>query len=335
MISTLLEGKTRCAKFVGEGKSASDPVVVDTINKAIELLITEAHWQIRKSLLAKLRVRTYNKYLALPEWAESVLKIGSAYGAGDTFGQYYEFMDGGPGLCDMDYYQSTLSLKDEGDGWPTFFPIGNTARKIVAFSTEIRDVGKTMRVRGHDSLHMDIAPTNPGEEITIMRWKNGVEGTIDGNMLSQYLSTNEFADISSIVKPVTSGYVTLYAIDTTTDQMWLLGKYGPRETNPGYHRYRILGKSCQNEECVTMLVKVRYVPAYYDSDPLLIQSIPALQYMCRAIHQLDEGNINEGLAYQKYALRILSQAQSNANPPTNEIDVDMESSMVSPNTNLV
>lgn len=181
---------------------------------------------------------------------------------------------------------------------------------------------------------MDISPSTPGEMLKICPWQNGVEGQINGNLINSYVSSNEFLKIKSINKPATVGYVTLYAIDQTTSGMWLLGKYGPSETQPGYRRYRIMGKSCEVEGMINLMVKLRYEPCVHDTDLLLIQSIPALQYMCKALHHIDNENMVDGVQYQQMALRILDKRQTNSNP-FQEIDIASGDSLVGSYTNLV
>lgn len=91
--------------------------------------------------------------------------------------------------------------------------------------------------------------------------------TSAGNNIDSYFHIDAIADpvfvktISAVEKPLTDGYVSLYAYDYgRTNDMTLIGQYHPTEVNPQYRRIRI-GKCCA------------WARIIYRSRPPLIRSI--------------------------------------------------------------
>lgn len=328
---TLGDARTFVAAFVGEGACSTDQKVVDALEEASELLMQEANWQ---HSLAKIRVCTYNQCLTLPRNVETVLKVDFGVTPANTFSQAYEFLSGGPGLIACGNNTAYNDLIEEGDGYPTFYPIGDTEHNLIALSTDSADQNVEIRVRGINELGMDISPDTPGEMIPIMQWKSGEEGRINYNRMSGFVSDNKFQKVISIHKPVTKGYISLFSYDEDTDNMWLLGKYHPDETVPGYRRYRITASTMTECESVTMLVKLKHVPFEDDTDILPIQSLTAYKYMCRYIHQTDYGDPQTAELFFAKALRVLNKQYENSHPPTMDFDVNIDEALTDRFTNI-
>jgi hypothetical protein len=328
MIFTASDAKSFCAKYVADGRDSSDPFVLSTINECIQILINEGDW---KSTIQKMRFQLTNNSFALPSNVETVLKAfhsdGNTHSASRVWSMGYEMLDGGPGPMIGDNDHSWVDLIDLGE-WPYMFPIGNTARKLVAFSTHADDdfsdpdTGATILVRGRGTLHGEVSPSTPGESVKIVSWKNSEEGRIQKERIRS--STNEFLEIDMIKKPVTKGYVSLYAYDADTYGMWIIAKMHPQETTPSYRRYKATGRYLNQSgtDCITCLVKMRYVPLVHDTDPLIIQNLPALRVMCQSIHARNMGDTQDALNKQGDAMRMLDQQLKSTNPPSNEFDVE-------------
>jgi len=318
---TLSDGRTFCAEFCKNGLNPTDDTVRDIINEATQILMQKGNYL---NTVRKMRVCVSNFVVPMPQDVQTVLKVNFDEHTANVWSMGYEFMDGGPGTMLYGNDSPSSDLIDLGDGYPTFWAIGSTARQVMAFSTEASDVGKTIRVQGYDHLAMKIDQPSGGELITIRQWNGGEEGSLTATIIDSALSTNEFQDITSVIKPETEGYVTLYAYDPDSFNMWILGKYEPYETNPGYRRYRITSTEYSEAEHITALVKLRYTPAILDTDTLLIQHLPSLKLMCKSLHQFDHGDPQKGMIYQAKAVQMLDEQLRNAHPASNELDVDVD-----------
>jgi len=326
MLYTKLDAAEFCAKYIADGRSATDDLVTSTLDEAQMILINEGDW---KNLIQKIVIKVNNNSFSLPRNVETVLKV---YHADDyhlspsrVWSMGYELLDGGPGPIGGANDHEWVDLIDLGDGWPIMFPIGGTKRVLVAFSTHEDDQNQTMLIRGRDDKHMDISPATPGEDLTIRQWKGGNEGRIAADSVKP--SINEFIEIDFIQKPVTKGYVSLFAYQPSDHAMWFLGKYHPKETQPSFRRYKLTGRSCvTTEDSITLLVKLRHVPLIDDTDVLVIQNLPALRLMCQSIHIRNMGDTADALAKQGDAMRMLDQQLKSSHPENTEFDVTMSTS---------
>ena len=325
MIFTLKDAREACQDMVRSGVDPDSDEARDVINEATQHLLRKGNW---RHSLKRIFIRTYNNVFPCPASIGSIRKVNFCKRPGFVFSQWYEFMDSGPGTLFNDASDTGgLDLVDQGV-FPTFFPIGDTALSVVAFSTEVDDVGKTIRIRGFNSSREEVGATTPGEVIQINRWGEGVEGQMD-NPAHYKISTNQFIEISSIVKEETTGHVCLYAVDfsliTSAPTIHFLGKYGPNETQPGYRRYKITSTTSSEEHCVICLAKIQYVPLIHDSDPLLIQDLLSLKVMCRAINEMNHGEMNEYKVLTVEAIGLLDEQLRDGQAP--QIIMDMDEDM--------
>lgn len=322
MLITLKMAKDALAKYVGDGYCSDKSEVVDGINEAIELLIVEGHW---KYTLSTMRLVVRNNCVVLPKEIETILKANSCTKPVNVWARAYEFMEGGPGTMDFGNNISRNDLQDLGE-YPTFYPIAGLVGKLILVSDSYSDTDKTILVRGFDTSGKEVFDEDgiPGEQVPILSWVNGVEGSLSQEDIDRCKSITSFSTISSVEKPVTSGSITMALItDSFTDGGSLsssddtggiayLAKYHPDETTPSYRRFRLLGTSNAEASTITMLVKKRAYPLKHDSDILQIQSIPALRMMLKAIHEDNHGDVNLAEGYRAKALRILQKQLSNS-----------------------
>jgi len=210
------------------------------------------------------------------------------------------------------------------------YPLGF---RLYAFSTEAADAGVEITVRGFGLLAEQLRDgTNVGITFKINRFDGGVEGTIKGAWSTLYNSGDQrFRDIEQVHKPVTAGYVTIYAVYPEENRMWLVGKYHPDETLPVFTRYRITSKSYNNTtpSCTNllMLVKMRYVPLTRAADVIPLDSLDAIKNMVMAIGYEDARDLQNAVLFEQNAIRLLNneagQKDTTVSPPM-VIDVTRE-----------
>jgi len=300
------------------GGTCDTTVLTNRTNECIEWLIEHADSRYTR---IRCKMHVTNNCIPLPYEAEDILGYTYDGYAGHVRSNCYEFLEGGP--LDLDTnYGIRRDVVDLGARWPTFYEIDTDyPNKLIAFSTEEEDTARTIRVRGFGQYRNEIfTGTTPGELVPINRWDRGVEGSFVVGEPS--LSSNIFYDISSIVKPVTKGYVSLYAYDASSGQMWFLGKYRPNETQPGYRRYKFLNQDWENGSYVVALLQLRYVPAIHTTDVLLVQSMAALKAMAHALEGFDNNDPRKFGTYQKIALSKLMDIAMRHRVVSNEFQVE-------------
>ena len=108
--------------------------------------------------------------------------------------------------------------------------------------------------------------------------------------------------VSHVEKPVTSGYVSLYAFDYgRSNDMALIGQYHPSETNPKYRRIRI-GKPCA---WVRMIYRVRAPEFTSEYDYIPIENPRAIIAAVHAVDLEDKDFLEQAQKYWQVASAYL------------------------------
>jgi hypothetical protein len=269
-----------------------------------------------KLLASQFRIKTMNNSFPCPRNIEKIIQVNIDRSRAHVFDEHYEFLDAGPldiGSCNCAWAHDIVQIAGLH---PTFYDIPPRDEddvrpwKLLAFSTDQNDATLTLTVRGTTTLFDDVVTGGvPGEKVAINQWRGGIQGELE--TLSTYTqSPSTYTSITGITKPVTRGYVSLYAYDetsTTTNVLWFLGKYHPDETQPGYRRYKVLGHDFTNGECINCLAQIAYVPLKHDTDLLPVQNMDALGAMMKAINHYDADEPTDGAVFEGQALNLLSK----------------------------
>lgn len=339
MIYTLKDAKDFLSPYVDEGICRDDPRVVTRVNESISRLITQGDWV---NSVVNVKYFTYGDYIALPYDVEKVLGATIDCSPVSIFSPIYEFVENGPGNCRNLVYSN---LVDMGDGFPTFFdpPQGTCTvpaeTLLMAFSKSADDVDTTLTVHGYDYRRTKIY-----EDIIVNHWVGGVEGAIT-NISAVNKGTLHFLDIDHIVKSITDNYVSLYAWDPVTNNMYALSKFHMDETAPSYRRYRISAAYrpstvpvTTDTECCGQMVyiraKKRYLPVLRETDVLLIQNLSALKLMCQAITKENNYEVVVAASLEKKAIETLDKQLSNNRTADNLFQVD-STAMLSNNIEML
>lgn len=132
------------------------------------------------------------------------------------------------------------------------------------------------------------------------------------NEIGQTLDSTFFIDsikeptlvrlVSHVEKPVTAGYVSLYAFDYgRSNDMALIGQYHPNETNPKYRRVRI-GKPCA---WVRMIYRVRAPELTSEYDYIPIENPRAIIAAVHAVDLEDKDFLDQAQRYWQVASAYL------------------------------
>lgn len=267
--------------------ASTDSRVVDYINEAQERLLYKGKWV---DTFARYKVTTDDGMITWPRQLETIETVAVGNVPGMVRNGWFEFLESGPGLVD-----STSSigrqLIDRAES-VTFSDIKGTDKRLRVYSTVSGDVGEKLLFQGYDENG---------------KWiRTQVGGVyIDGEyitLVSSYVdSINLFSSVVGVQKPQTEGNVTVYEYDTTKTTQRMIAEYEPLEVSPTYRRSMIPGISKDTD--VTVVGKLRYLPAKNDIDWLFITHLPALKMMVTAIRKeenniYDEAQFAEGKAIQ-------------------------------------
>lgn len=113
--------------------------------------------------------------------------------------------------------------------------------------------------------------------------------------------------IYHVEKPITEGYISLYAYDYgRSNDMALIGQYHPSETNPKYRRIR-LGKACSWARIIYR-VKAPVITSKYDYIP--VEQSRALIAAVHAVDLEDKDFMEQSMKYWAMALNYLKNQQN-------------------------
>lgn len=219
---------------------------------------------------------------------------------------WYEFLEAGAGLKGTgDCCESRLPIEIYERGtYPTAYDVPSTASYIRAYYTDSKDAGKRICVTGLDQNGNKIYTLDTDNT-------NGFFLTLDAPFATSSFLVSK---ITGVQKDETYGDVVLYAVDPTTGAETLLARYAPSETVASYRRYYLNGlpsNCCDGEDTtqVTVQAKLEFIPAWNDTDYLLIGNLPALIEECKSIRhsKMDAPEMKQlSIAEHKMAINHLN-----------------------------
>lgn len=313
MLYTLSDARSLCRPFV-DGGSCKDATVDARINEALERLMEEQPWECLRRVV---RVTTCNRILPLPHNVEKITAACLDGGPSRIFNQAYQFLSSGPG--DLDYQLVASGIKDlvdQGDYWPIMFDVPKKLEiddeevfpeglQLCAFAANDSDRASPLVVTGFTSTGEEVT-----ESIQIQPWQGGVEGQLFGNWNEDIkLSTNSFQDVTAVIKPATTGYVSLYAVYPTESYMFMLAKYHPNQTRPNFRRYIINNSTQDTRTCMLLQVQIRYQPLAAATDVLPVDSLQAVKLMVMAISEENKQNIPQAITLAQQAVNLMAKRE--------------------------
>lgn len=276
-------------------------LIIDFINRAIELYADRADWDIW--------IDTINVcsdpcgLVTLPGFVDTPLQVNVGRCPTTFRNQWFDFHINGPG----DVCGPACGFTDDR-GWSPVFQDLKAWSMVAAIcedaidgngSLEMIVEGNTKDRMQHNKAAITIpvsGPSSAGVKIPLlMNWAN----TDD--------AFTYFSSITRVTKPVTRGYVKLIAFPIgQMAKAVTVGYYGPNETTPMYRRIRV------GATCTHVRVKFRYstLPLVDDWQIVPIASYQAMLDLIKSVRLSDANNIDASEAYLEKALRLLTEIQN-------------------------
>lgn len=278
--------------------------VLRFVNEAQQRLAYKGKWQ---GTLAKYVVTQSAGLITWPRQLETIESAAIDTRPAVVRNRWYEFVESGPGLVDASGADAS-TLVDRGEA-VTFSDINSTGnpKKLVFSSTALADDGgMEMLIQGYDADGNWIrTKVNDeyidGEVVTL---------PVTGDQGYKVTTVNTFSAISGVQKTLTSGNVKVEEVDTVTNVTRLIGEYEPSEVRPIYRRSMIPGLSDSAAKTVTVIGKMRFIPAITDSDWLYISYEAALKLMVQAIDKEEKNLLEESFAYEAKAVGLMQDQLS-------------------------
>ena len=300
------------------GMSPTDPRAMDYTNLAIFELMNEGDWP---SLIARLQFQLTHPSLVLPAEFDRILYLTVNHTPVQMQSPWYEFLGEGPELASAAYVGPQNTQQDTL--WNRFIGVldreqvytfedvpkdGNVYYPVIYGTVNELTPGSTQRpiltLLGYDQFGKWIRTQNAAGQ-----WIDGMELPINGDTPPfATAGVVPISQVTGITKPVTNGYVNLYANCPATGANIFLGSYTPYDTTPYYRGYKIPGLNVGNgggPYFVNVRARRRYYPIQKPSDFLLINSLPALTTMLQAVYYRESKDPQNYAAYKAIAIDIL------------------------------
>lgn len=285
---TVADARALLAEYVCPNDPSSQKFLV-YLNQARERIINSGKW---KGMTFGVTFDASRGYFTLPRDAEALLGLHACKAVMGIQSRFYEYLQGGPGkLPPVNEGVVMSSAIDMGENFVTMVDI-ETPGTIRFKTVSGEDAGSEVVIYGKDADGNDIYVNGElGETLTLAAPAGSVT------------STATFAQLTSVLKPVTKGNVEIYVVNGVTET--LLATYQPGETSPQYRRYRF--KVCNDETEVTGLCKLKYFPLVAETEPLVPANIGALKMALMALTYEDSNDPQAADGYWARCYNLLNQ----------------------------
>lgn len=330
---TLGDIRAQIAPLVDGGVCLDSPRIAQVVTEAVARLAA-------KPAAARYTVRTVRLWsnggtLVLPRELRKIIKVRVEGQTAQAYSKWFEFADSGPGYFADASSLSGQDLVDRGETCLQF----SIPRKL---NGTVLTAGFRLLVFSDqpeaDSANLDVRGLTPdGRMARTESWAAG-ELVPLRNTFGVY-TQNEFWDVTGVRKPRTNGYVFVEAYNPDTFERFHLATYHPAETNPSYRQYALKGLdfSADTEplaRSVLALAQCQALPLVLDTDPLLIENIPAIGTMCQAISLYRLNDAKGGSTFEALAERQLQEDFSSYVGDASEgMDIQMAASVFQPRRN--
>jgi hypothetical protein len=270
-----------------------DVSIPSRVNEVCERFFVSGRW---KGMIVEVDLDASQGYVTLPRRCEAVLGITVKGVPRTPFGRWHTFVPGGPGRIDNSDYCGPDLILDEGDSHPVFrdspYEVFRLRAKVP--NTSDRDTGNYMVFKGNDA---------DGNYVFDAEGNEGVSLPLTG---AENTTTQYFSSLHGVLKPLTQGYVTLWAVDAQGNETQI-GEYEPGETNVGYRRYRVaVASGDETVPAVRALCKRRYVPVLSEHDEIIPDNMGALKLGLISLKYEDTNDLERATEYFTRALSLLN-----------------------------
>lgn len=295
------------AKKIFRGCSESD--IFTKIADSVELLANKGEID---PLIGYVDLCVSGQCVTLPREVETVLAIN--LDGHPTIGRnpLFSFHLNGPG----DFLTRCKSYTELGQ-FPTYRDM-HCPSQLIAFLDSEEDNDSELWVFGYDWENRPLRTQVGGV------WRDGIRiPTVLGYSLPE-TDAPVVARITAIRKARTVGNVRLSSFENSSSTGTLLGIFEPDETDPIYRRIK-LGQ-CASWARINYRKKTYRIYSTYDR--ILLHSRFSLLLAMRAVQAYNDGDLQNALAYEANAVRLLTEKEAVLEgPAANPLQVDDHNSI--------
>lgn len=298
MLKTLAEAKASTLREIA-GSCPNSSRFLSLLNEATERLLDCGDWD---GTCFPMYVCARAGCVVFPKWVGWIRATNVCNHPATVKNSWWGFIpETMHQTCSPNHLGANMGLIYQGQS-PVFSDVAGEGRLIRAYVTVNADIGKTVTIFGIDNYGQQLRHADE-----LGNWVEGIVITTQ----KPFGSTDIYVrKIDRIIMDDMQVTMRLYAYDATNDALEPIGTYEPGDTNPSFSKYKLSvhGASCDRLVTLISQVKVRYVPARYDNDLVLIQKLPALKDMMQSIKYSEAGDDDAANRYEAKAIRGLNLA---------------------------
>lgn len=254
MAITYLQAKQALASYAGRGGicyHSSAPEVDLFVRQVLEYcLFAKQFGSLRKYCFV-----AQDSCITVPYEVESILKVKIDDVVGTAHNRWFEFYD--TSILD-NCIPAENALFEDPNYYPTVYDPPSTGARVGIMGTCPEATDAYVIFQGVDTSGRQI--------LTKDKRGNYITGeAVDITLNSLLYTKSNFAKVTSIIKPITKGYVTVYWTIPDDMSKGFMADLSPLDQRPEFKRYRLTAK-CSPVSKVSVLANIRLKPAYTDID---------------------------------------------------------------------
>lgn len=205
----------------------------------------------------------------------------------------WEYLENGPGLM-RDSCFPIEALQLIGRQFPTYRDLPRPMA-VGVFSSAPEQDGMMIRLHGLDAGGRDLRSPDGSAG-----WMLPISyGNPDNR---PFITPQPVSLLTAISKPITKGHVDVFG--WCGQQMHWLSRLDPRETSPGYSRYRMAGAPCRQAQAQAR-VSLAYRELWDLEEVSLVQHREAYRLAAQAISALDDMDGARGSEFMNRSVKML------------------------------
>jgi len=276
--------------------SCKEGELYEAITEAVHLLSDKGSWDW---MIGHMTICAFDGYITMPREVEKV-EAANINGV-PAFPRDKWYVHHLNGVGEYSMIDSTNRFYDEVGTVPTFRGLTEPSL-LIGVPESDSDEGKEMIVQGYDATDRELFHTNDNGD-----YVKGIRVPITSSSIPSFKDPSTVRKITRIIKPQTTGCVSLFAHPQCYDdssETVQIGYYYPDETDPRYRKYRFPKASC-------LSIKYRRKNLVFSSqsDFIPFDNRLALMLALKAVRTYHTNNLEGGMQWEEKATALLRQSE--------------------------
>lgn len=229
-------------------------------------------WSGDQAAFRKLCIIVQRGCLVLPPEVEIPLKVKINHKVSEIWNKWFSFhsvgdefdRSGSESTIGRAYYPASSTLIESGEETPLAYGMPEQGSIIGVMSTCEEATDSYLIVEGKDRSGREIYTSFNGEQVVGEKFRLAKNEIRYGQVC--------FGTVSSVLKPITNGYISIFAVNPHTKQKTFLADYSPSMTKPMFKKWNLNVRECPTLAHVSILCRVKLKDTYTDNEVTLFDN---------------------------------------------------------------